>query len=93
MGYVMKPFTEADVVAAIEIAKSRFADRLSVESERDNLAESLETRKILDRAKGLLQVKLSLDEPQAFRWIQKAAMDKRTSVREVAESVISELSE
>jgi response regulator NasT len=93
MGYVMKPFTEADVVAAIEIAKSRFADLQSIGSERDSLAESLETRKILDRAKGLLQTKLALDEPQAFRWIQKAAMDKRMSVREVAESVISELSE
>ncbi len=93
MGYVMKPFTEADVVAAIEIAKSRFADMRSLGSERDSLAESLETRKILDRAKGLLQAKLALDEPQAFRWLQKAAMDKRMSVREVAESVISELSE
>lgn len=93
MGYVMKPFTEADVVAAIEIAKSRFLEKQSIEAQRDNLAESLETRKLIDRAKGLLQVKLSLDEPQSFRWIQKAAMDKRMSVKEVAESVISELSE
>jgi response regulator NasT len=93
MGYVMKPFSEAEVVAAIEIARSRFTDRLSVESQRDELAESLETRKILDRAKGLLQAKLALDEPQAFRWLQKAAMDKRVSVREVAESVISELTQ
>ncbi|NBU31857.1 MAG: response regulator [Actinobacteria bacterium] len=91
MGYVMKPFTEADVVAAIEIAISRFADLKSLGAQRDSLAESLETRKILDRAKGLLQSKLSLDEQQAFRWLQKAAMDKRLSVRAVAESVIAEL--
>jgi len=93
MGYVMKPFTEAEVVAAIEIARSRFADRIGLQTERDELADSLETRKILDRAKGLLQTKLALDEPQAFRWIQKVAMDKRLSVREVAESVISELTQ
>ena len=93
MGYVMKPFTEADVVAAIEIALSRFTDLQRLESERDDLAESLETRKILDRAKGLLQTKLALDEPQAVRWLQKAAMDKRLSVRAVAESVIAELGE
>lgn len=91
MGYVMKPFTEADVVAAIEIALSRFTDLKTLGSERDQLAQSLETRKILDRAKGLLQSKLALDEPQAFRWLQKAAMDKRMSVRDVAESVIAEL--
>ncbi len=93
MGYVMKPFTEADVVAAIEIALSRFAEYKAIGTERDNLAESLETRKILDRAKGLLQARLSLDEPQAFRWLQKAAMDKRLSVKAVAESVIAELGE
>ena len=93
MGYVMKPFTEADVVAAIEIALSRFTEFKALGSERDSLAESLETRKILDRAKGLLQSRLSLDEPQAFRWLQKAAMDKRLSVRAVAESVIAELGE
>ena len=93
MGYVMKPFTEADVVAAIEIARSRFMEFQQLGQSRDDLAESLETRKILDRAKGLLQTKLNLDEPSAFRWIQKAAMDKRMSVREVAQSVIAELTD
>ena len=93
MGYVMKPFTEADVVAAIEIARSRFLEYVELGQARDDLAESLETRKILDRAKGLLQAKLNLDEPAAFRWIQKAAMDKRMSVKDVAQNVIAELTD
>lgn len=84
MGYLLKPFNEAEVLAAIEIARSRHA-------EWSGLKETLETRKILDRAKGLLQAKLNLSEPEAFRWIQKAAMDRRLSVKEIAESVIEEL--
>lgn len=84
MGYLLKPFNEAEVIAAIEIARSRH-------SEWSGLKETLETRKILDRAKGLLQAKLNLSEPEAFRWIQKAAMDRRLSVKEIAESVIEEL--
>lgn len=92
MGYVMKPFTESDVVAAIEIARSRFLEYRELGQNRDELADSLETRKILDRAKGLLQTKLNISEPEAFRWIQKAAMDKRMSVRDVAQNVIAELS-
>lgn len=84
MGYLLKPFNETQVVAAIEIARSRHLDW-------SGLKESLETRKIIDRAKGLLQSKLSISEPEAFRWIQKAAMDRRLSVKEIAESVISEL--
>lgn len=92
MGYVMKPFTEADVVAALEIAYSRFQEFAELGRNHEELAESLETRKILDRAKGLLQTKLDLSEPDAFRWIQKAAMDKRMSVRDVAQNVIAELS-
>ena len=93
MGYVMKPFTEADIVAAIEIARSRFLEFAKLEQSHDELAESLETRKILDRAKGLLQAKLNLSEPDAFRWLQKAAMDKRMSVRDVATNVIAELAD
>lgn len=84
MGYLLKPFKEAEVIAAIEIARSRFA-------EWSGLKETLETRKSLDRAKGLLQLKLNLTEPEAFRWIQKAAMDRRLSVKEISESVIAEL--
>ena len=93
MGYVMKPFTESDVVAAIEIARSRFTEFAQLGQAHDDLLDSLETRKILDRAKGLLQSKLGLTEPDAFRWLQKAAMDKRLSVRDVAQSVIDELSD
>lgn len=84
MGYLLKPFNEAEVIAAIEIARSRHA-------EWSDLKENLETRKILDRAKGILQTKLNLAEPEAFRWIQKAAMDRRLSVMEISESVIEEL--
>ncbi len=84
MGYLLKPFNEAEVIAAIEIARGRHA-------EWSGLKETLETRKTLDRAKGLLQAKLNLSEPEAFRWIQKAAMDRRLSVKEIAESVIEEL--
>ena len=84
MGYLLKPFNEAQVIAAIEIARSRHA-------EWSGLKETLETRKIVDRAKGLLQAKLKINEPEAFRWIQKAAMDRRLSVKEISESVINEL--
>lgn len=84
MGYVLKPFNESEIVAAIEIARSRHA-------EWSALKESLEVRKILDRAKGLLQSKLDLTESDSFRWIQKAAMDRRLSVKEVALSVIEEI--
>ncbi len=91
MGYLVKPFTEAEVIAAIEVAVSRFADLHEVIEDRDNLALTLETRKILDRAKGLMQQKMNMSEPDAFRWIQKAAMDRRVSVKEVAESIIAEL--
>lgn len=91
MGYLVKPFAEAEVAAAIEVAMSRFAQLREVTADRDNLALSLETRKVLDRAKGLLQTRMSLSEPDAFRWIQKAAMDRRMSVREVADTIIAEL--
>lgn len=92
LGYLVKPFNEAEVAAALEIAMSRFRDLRALADERDSLALSLETRKLLDRAKGLLQERMSMSEPDAFRWIQKAAMDRRLSVKEVAESVIAELS-
>lgn len=91
LGYVVKPFTETDIVAAIEVARSRFADLNGLVLERDQLAESLETRKLLDRAKGLLQSKMNMTEPDAFRWIQKAAMDRRLTVKDVAETIIAEL--
>jgi len=91
MGYVIKPFSEAEIVAAIEIAHMRFSEVRLLLSDRDELADSLETRKLLDRAKGLLQKHMSMTEPDAFRWLQKAAMDRRLAVRDVAETVIAEL--
>lgn len=91
MGYLIKPFNEAEVIAALEIAMSRFRDLTTLAQERDLLTDSLETRKVLDRAKGLLQSRMNMSEPDAFRWLQKAAMDRRMSVREVADSVIAEL--
>ncbi|CAN5169967.1 response regulator [soil metagenome] len=89
MAYVVKPFTQRDLVPAIEMAVSRYAELTALESEVSDLTERLETRKLLDRAKAVLQVKLGLDEPEAFRWIQKTAMDLRLSMREVAQGVIT----
>ena len=88
MSYVVKPFSAADVVPAIEVARARFAQLRAVEQEAKNLAEQLETRKIIDQAKGILQETLGLTEPEAFRWVQKTAMDLRKSMREVAQGVL-----
>ncbi|WP_375431710.1 ANTAR domain-containing response regulator [uncultured Friedmanniella sp.] len=88
MAYVVKPFGKADLVPAIEMAVARFAEIKAVEAEVSDLTERLESRKAVDRAKGLLQAGLGLTEPEAFRWIQKTAMDLRKSMREVAEGVI-----
>jgi two-component system, response regulator PdtaR len=90
MAYLVKPFSKADLVPAIEMALSRHEELSQLEREVADLTERLETRKVVDRAKGLLQIKFGLSEPDAFRWIQKAAMDKRTSMREVAQVVIAE---
>jgi two-component system, response regulator PdtaR len=88
MAYVVKPFGKADLIPAIEVARARFAEIQAVEAEVSDLTERLESRKAVDRAKGLLQSGLGLSEPEAFRWIQKTAMDLRKSMREVAEGVI-----
>ncbi|WIY81635.1 response regulator [Propionimicrobium sp. PCR01-08-3] len=88
MAYVVKPFDASDVVPAIEIAMARFAEIRALDDEIDDLEERLASRKIVDQAKGLLQESLGLTEPEAFRWIQKTAMDLRKSMREVAEGVI-----
>ncbi|MCP9959378.1 ANTAR domain-containing response regulator [Streptomyces sudanensis] len=90
MAYLVKPFGKGDVVPAIEMAVSRFAELRALEREVADLAERLETRKVVDRAKGLLQARYGLAEPAAFRWIQKASMDRRMSMRQVAEVVIEE---
>lgn len=89
MAYIVKPFTPADITPAIEMAVSRFAEIQALESEVGDLQQRLETRKVVDRAKGLLQTQFGLTEPQAFRWIQKTSMDRRLSMREVAEAVIA----
>ena len=88
MAYVVKPFTKNDLVPAIEMAVSRYAEITMLESEVAELHERLETRKAVDRAKGVLQQQLDLTEPEAFRWIQKTAMDLRLSMRQVAEGVV-----
>jgi two-component system, response regulator PdtaR len=92
MAYLVKPFAKTDLVPAIEMALSRHEEIAQLESEVADLTERLETRKLVDRAKGLLQTRYGLTEPDSFRWIQKAAMDKRTSMREVAQVVIAETS-
>jgi response regulator NasT len=88
MAYLVKPFTKADLVPAIEMAVSRFAEARLLECEVADLGEQLATRKALDRAKGVLQQQMGLSEPEAFRWVQKTAMDLRRSMREVAEGVV-----
>jgi response regulator NasT len=90
MAYVVKPFGRADLVPAIEMAISRYAEMTALEAEVADLADRLATRKLLDRAKGRLQEQYGLTEPEAFRWLQKAAMDRRLSMREVAETVLTE---
>jgi response regulator NasT len=89
MAYVVKPFTIGDLVPAIEIAMSRHTQMRSLAEEVADLHERLETRKIIDRAKGILMKALNLSEPEAFSWIQRAAMDRRLTMKEVAHAVIS----
>ncbi|MEY3254691.1 MAG: hypothetical protein RJA01_697 [Actinomycetota bacterium] len=89
MAYVVKPFTINDLMPAIEISISRHRQMKSLETEVADLHDRLETRKVIDRAKGILMQALNLTEPQAFSWIQKAAMDRRITMKEVAEAVIN----
>ena len=88
MAFLVKPFTKADLVPAIEIAVSRFQEFAALESEVSNLKERLEVRKLLDRAKGILQAEQGMTEAEAFRWIQKSSMDRRMTMRAVAEEVL-----
>src|SRR5262245_32553437 len=89
MAYLVKPFSQSDLVPAIEMAIGRYAELAMLESEVADLSERLETRKAVERAKSILQEQLRLTEPEAFRWIQKTAMDLRLSMRQVAEGVIA----
>ena len=91
MAYVVKPFTPSDLLPALEIAVSRFQEIVSLESEIADLSERFETRKRVDRAKGLLMTKMGLTEPESFRWIQKTSMDRRLTMREVADAVIEQV--
>jgi AmiR/NasT family two-component response regulator len=88
MAYLVKPFTKADLVPAIAMAVSRFQEVRALEAEVSNLRDRLEVRKLLDRAKGLLQAEQGLTEAEAFRWIQKTSMDRRISMRDVAQAVL-----
>jgi response regulator NasT len=89
MAYLVKPFTKADLVPAIEMAVSRYDEMAALETEVQTLQERLETRKIVDRAKGMLQATHGWTEPEAFRWIQKTSMDRRVTMRNVAEAVVA----
>jgi AmiR/NasT family two-component response regulator len=91
MAYVVKPFSPNDLLPAIEIALSRYAQIQALESEVADLAERFETRKIVDIAKGILNEKMGLTEPEAFRWIQKASMDRRLTMKDVAVTIIDQL--
>lgn len=93
MAYVVKPFSSHDLLPAIQIALSRGQELMDLEAEIADLSERLETRKLLDRAKGLLQIKMKLSEPEAYRWMQKASMDRRLTIAQVAETVIKQLGE
>lgn len=93
MAYVVKPFTIADLLPAIEIARSRFAEITALEADVADLTQRLETRKLVERAKARLQQAFGMSEPDSFRWIQRTAMDKRTSMGEVARLVLDEVSE
>ena len=89
MAYLVKPFQKRDLLPAIEMATSRFAEIRALEAEVSDLKERLEARKLIERAKGALMTQHGLSEPEAFRWIQRAAMDNRTSMRSVAELVLA----
>jgi response regulator NasT len=91
MAYVVKPFTPADLLPAVEIARSRHAEMRALELEIADISERMETRKRVERAKGLLMENMQLNEPEAFRWIQKTSMDRRLTMREVADAVLEQM--
>ena len=91
LAYVVKPFTPNDLLPAIEIALARYEQIITLEAEVADMVERFETRKLVDRAKGLLMTKMGLSEPESFRWIQKTSMDRRLTMREVADAVIEQV--
>jgi AmiR/NasT family two-component response regulator len=90
MAYLVKPFQKHDLLPAIEIAAGRFADLQGLESQLGTLQDRLESRKVIERAKGLLQQRDDMSEPDAFRWLQQTAMSERVTMREVAERVVAD---
>ena len=90
MAYLVKPFQKSDLVPAIEVALSRYSEIASLESEVAGLTDRLETRKAVERAKGALMTAYAMTEPQAFKWIQRTAMDHQMTMREVAERILAE---
>ncbi|AOS62851.1 ANTAR domain-containing response regulator [Actinoalloteichus hymeniacidonis] len=91
MAYLVKPFAKRDLIPAVELAMSRFSELRALEGEVADLQERLETRKLIERAKGILMKNQSLSEPEAFRWIQRTAMDRRTTMKAVAAAVVDTL--
>ncbi|MCF2706233.1 response regulator [Arcanobacterium haemolyticum] len=91
MAYIVKPFTPSDLIPAVDIAVSRSQELAALEGEVANLTEQFETRKRVERAKGLLEAQMGLTEPEAFRWIQKTSMDRRLTMRQVADAVIEQV--
>ena len=92
MAYLVKPFSKADLLPAIELAVARYAETAALRLEVADISQRLEARKIIDRAKGLLMTHQKMTEPEAFRWIQRTAMDRRTSMQAVAGAVLEGLS-
>ncbi len=93
MAYLVKPFSVTDLIPAIELAISRFSEISALEKEVATLSDRLETRKLVERAKGLLQSKQGMSEPEAFKWIQRAAMDRRTTMKRVAQVIVETLAD
>jgi response regulator NasT len=91
MAYIVKPFTVADLAPAIGIARSRWVEMHALEAEIADMGERFETRKLVDRAKGMLMTRLMISESEAFTWIQKTAMDRRLAMREVAATVVADM--
>src|SRR5205814_8996745 len=91
IAYLVKPFQKSDLVPALEIAVSRFTELAALEAEVASLTDRLEARKSIERAKGLLMERHGLSEPEAFRWIQRTAMDRRSSMREISEAIVEHL--
>jgi AmiR/NasT family two-component response regulator len=92
MAYLVKPFSKADLLPAIELAVARYAETVALRVEVADITQRLEARKVIDRAKGLLMTHQKMTEPEAFRWIQRTAMDRRTSMQAVASAVLEGLS-